>query len=159
MKAFCIIPLLAILISTTLAVSESPMTEEEEYNLLIKIDIHLAATRGLIQGLKRGFYQQYSFELKPNCFGEESEILLYKTYEIIEYEIWSRLYELPGYIYDLYLIADSECELEENIYDLMVICDTHNCTLERVVENESDSVFEITGVINSALAIYYMDTT
>ena len=48
MKAFCIIPILAILISTTLAVSESPMTEEEEYNLLIKIDINLAATRGLI---------------------------------------------------------------------------------------------------------------
>merc|ERR1712227_547434 len=66
---------------------------------------------------------------------------------------------MGAYIYDLYLIADSECELEENIYDLMIICDTHVCTLERVVENETDAVFEITGLINSILAIYYMDTS
>jgi hypothetical protein len=80
------------------------------------------------------------------------------VYEIYEYKIMYRLYELPAYLYDLYLIADSECELEEKIYDLMVICDTHICSLEKVVENEQDSVFEITGVINSMLAIYYMDT-
>ena len=85
--------------------------------------------------------------------------MLYKIYEIMEYRIMHRIYELPGYFYDLYLIADSECELEENIYDLIVICDTHICTLEKVVENEVASIFQVTGVINSILAVYYMDTS
>ena len=86
-------------------------------------------------------------------------MLLFKIYEILEYEIYHSLYELPGYFYDLYLIADYECELEENIYDLVVICDTHICTLERVIENEVAYVFQVTGVINSLLAVYYLDVS
>lgn len=107
--------------------------------------------------MKRGFYQQYSYEVKPNCFGEESEVLMYKIYEIIAYEVWFRLYELPGIFYDLYLIVDKDCQLEENVYDLVVICDTHICTLERIIQNEVSAIFQVTGVVNSILAVYYMD--
>jgi hypothetical protein len=134
----------------------SALSHEEEVALIKKIDISMAAVRGTIQGLKRGFYQEYTYEIKPNCFGESTEVLLYKFFEIIEYEIWSRLYEIPGYVYELWLVADQECQLEESIYDLIVICDTHVCSLEKVVENEIGAVFQITSVLNSVLAIYYI---
>jgi hypothetical protein len=117
----------------------------------------MAAVRGTIQGLKRGFYQEYTFEIKPNCFGETTEVQMFKFFEIIEYQIWSRLWEIPGYLYELWLVADQECQLEESIYDLIVICDTHVCTLEKVVDNEIGAVFQITSVLNSLGAIYYMD--
>ena len=134
------------------------LTYEEEKALVQKIDYNMGAIRGIIQGMKRGFYQEYTYEIKPNCFGETTEVLLYKFYEILEYKIWSRLYELPGYIYELWLVADQECQLEESIYDIMVICDTHICSLEKVVTNEIGAVFQITSVLNSIAAIYYLNT-
>jgi hypothetical protein len=53
-------------------------------------------------------------------------------------------------------VADNECQLEEAIYDLLVICDTHVCALEKVVSNEIAAVFQITSVLNSIAAIYYI---
>lgn len=81
---------------------------------------------------------------------------MYNFYEICSYQVWSRLYEVPGYIYELWLVADQECQLEEAIYDMMVICDTHVCTLEKVVSNEIGAIFQITSVLNSIAAIYYV---
>ena len=152
MKFLLLLALLSSLVSANL-------TYEEEKALVGKIDYNMAAIRGTIQGMKRGFYQQYTFELKPNCFGETTEVLLYKFYEIVEYEIWERLWEVPGYLYELWLVADQECELEAGIFDLMVICDTHVCTLEKVVTNEIAAIFQITSVLNSIAAIYYVDPT
>ena len=93
--------------------------------------------------------------MNPQCFGESSQILLFKTYDILMYQKWARLFEVPGHIYNLYLIADLQCRLEENIYDLLVICDTHNCTFERLVENEEQAIFQMTGVVNAFLAICF----
>ena len=39
----------------------------------------------------------------------------------------------------------------------MVICDTHICTLEKVVDNELGAIFQWTSVLNSIGAIYYIN--
>ena len=129
------------LVALVLSLVSSELSELQEQDLVKKIDYNLAGIRGIIQGLKRGFYQEYTFEIKPNCFGETTEVMVYNFYEIIDYQIWYRLYEVPGYVYELWLVADQECQLEEAIYDIMVICDTHVCSLEKVVSNEIAAVF------------------
>jgi len=55
--------------------------------------------------------------------------------------VWSRLYELPGYIYAIYLSADSECQLEELVFDLAMFCDKHNCSTKKIIENDTTAMF------------------
>lgn len=68
-----------------------------------------ASIRGTIHGYRRSFYKQYSYELNPQCFGEEAEIVGYRVWFILEREQWLHLYEVPGFLYSLYLLATDEC--------------------------------------------------
>lgn len=97
----------------------------------------------------------YSFENKPQCFGEEAMDTGFQTYLVIYTMNWARLYEMPGYIYDIILMADKECELEESIYDLFEFCSLYDCTIEKQLENDVSMIFQITGILNSVGAIYY----
>jgi len=73
------------LVALVLSLVSSELSELQEQDLVKKIDYNLAGIRGIIQGLKRGFYQEYTFEIKPNCFGETTEVMVYNFYEIIDY--------------------------------------------------------------------------
>lgn len=124
---------------------------------MYKINYWFAGFRGFLQGVKRGFYKEYSFEIQSGCFGEESEILAYKSYEIFEFHNWSRLFMVPGYVYDLFIMADQRCQLEENIYDVVAHCYDNDCSFEKIIENEEAAIFQIIGVLNSLAAAYYQD--
>jgi len=97
----------------------------------------------------------YSYEIKPQCFGEEAMDTGFNVYIIIYFFKWARLYEMPGYVYDLFIMFDKECEIEESIYDIIDFCSTYDCTLEKQLENDVAMIFQITGILNSIGAVYY----
>jgi hypothetical protein len=76
---------LIYLATILLTIVSCELSEQQERELVVNIDKNLASTRGVIQGLKRGFYQEYTFEIKPNCFGETTEVLMFNFYEIYVY--------------------------------------------------------------------------
>ena len=78
---------------------------------MIDVENTFAAARGSIQGFKRGFYNQKSLEIRPECFGSESDEMGFQVYSIFKDFDWARIYELPGYFYQIYLSADNECQL------------------------------------------------
>ena len=55
-------------------------------------------------------------------------------------------------------MADLNCQLEETIFDLKVFCRDHDCSMEKLLENEMTNIFVLTGVLNAYAAIYYQDT-
>ena len=59
--------------------------------------------RGFIQGFKQSFYQRYSLEIKPNCFGTSTLVNEYNIYKILNTNQYMNLYEIPGKLYALYL--------------------------------------------------------
>ena len=97
--------------------------ETFDENVRIELENDFFAGKGLIQGFKRGFYKRYSYEIQPQCFGEEMQIIGFETYSIFEYENWAELYELPGFLYQLWLMLDVSCELEDMLYDIMIFCE------------------------------------
>ena len=64
---------------------------------------------------------------------------------------------VPGYVYDLFIMADQRCQMEENIYDVFAHCYDNDCSLEKIIENEESAIFQIIGVLNSLAAAYYQD--
>ena len=65
----------------------------------------------------------------------------FNVYMIIRFFNWARLYEMPGYIYDLTIMADKECEIEESIYDVLEFCSNNDCTFEKQLENDVAAIF------------------
>jgi len=59
-----------------------------EKDIISQIDVIYGGLRGLLEGYKRGFYKEYSYELSPQCFGEESEVNGYRVVYIIKNEQW-----------------------------------------------------------------------
>ena len=129
-----------------------------DMDLISQIDIVFASIRGAVQGLKRGFYKQYTLEISPQCFGEESEIMGYRIAQLIKNEEWVKLYEVPGFVYDILIMAVDKCGLEENMYDLMAFCSNHDCSFEKLAKNELGQIFIVTGFINSIAAAIWVNT-
>jgi hypothetical protein len=36
-----------------------------------------------------------------------------------------------------------------------MFCDKHNCSLEKIIENDTSAMFQITGILNAVAAVYY----
>jgi hypothetical protein len=52
-------------------------------------NFYMSIFRGVIQGLTRGFYKSYSYQLPDNCFGRESVEYLYyivESFSALEFE-------------------------------------------------------------------------
>ena len=89
--------------------NEDEITDENYDQLMSKIEYYCLGIKGLLQGYKRGFYKQESFETLPQCFGDEPQVLIYKIYDIC-YELdMGRLFELPPLIFNLYYMIMSSC--------------------------------------------------
>lgn len=65
--------------------------------------------------------------------------------------------ESVGVIYNVYYMADFECEVQDHIYDLSQFCFDHDCNPETLLRNEMGKVFQVTGSLNALAAIYYDD--
>ena len=113
-----------------------------------------AGIRGFIQGLKRGFYNRKSVDLSPQCFGSESVIQEYEIANIWNHQDFNRFYEIPGKLYSLWVMLDQECQTEELIYDFWLTCRMNNCDPEKIIKNDADNIFQLTGILNSAAVIY-----
>lgn len=99
------------------------------------------SARGFIQGFKRGFYQANSLVIKPTCFGNQTEEMIYHVYKVFFDKEWENLFIVPGFVYDIYLSAVVDCQVEELVYDLFEFCDKHNCTAMKIIENDIASIF------------------
>ena len=95
----------------------------EEQTLRYEVILAVASTRGIIQGIKRGFYSSISLQIKHTCLNREVQEMGYQIGLIFEHGAWARVYEIPSYLYEIYLSAVVECQLEEFIYDLLEFCD------------------------------------
>jgi hypothetical protein len=79
-------------------------------------------------------------------------------YKIFKYETWGKIYEIPGYLYEIYLSAIVECQIEEFVYDLAEFCDENDCSPEKIFENDVAAVFKIIGILNAFAAVTYEKT-
>ena len=79
----------------------------------------------------------------------------YQIYLITENWDWARMYELPGYTYQIYLSAVQECQLEALVYDLVRFCHDHSCSPSTIAANDKAAAFQITGILNALVAVYY----
>jgi hypothetical protein len=79
-------------------------------------------------------------------------------YKVFKYRTWKRLYEVPGYIYEIYLAAVVECQIEEFIFDLAEFCDENDCSPKKIFENDVAATFKIIGILNAFAAVYYEKT-
>ena len=90
--------------------------------------------------------------------GPESQEMGYLLYMVFSQESWVRLYEVPGYVYEIYLSAFDECQLEETVYDLAEFCDINDCSPKKILNNEIAAIFKITGILNAFAAVVYERT-
>lgn len=93
------------------------------------------ATRGLIQGFKKGLYLQTNFILKPQCFGEAFELQAYNFISIFLDLEWYKLYEIPGKLYSFLTMLDQSCGVEELIFDLWKFCYDKDCSVHTILQN------------------------
>ena len=49
-----------------------------------------------------------------------------------------KFYEIPGKLYALYLAFMNECQIEEFFYDFYVFCESNDCDLNNVVQNNGN---------------------
>jgi len=77
---------------------------------------------------------------------------------VIYHSQWVRLYEVPGYIYELYLTTTDQCEIVDVFYDLAEYCDSADCSLHKIFDNNFSSVFKIIGILNALAAVAYERT-
>lgn len=121
------------------------------------MDLGLSIVRGIMQGVHRGFYMDYEFELSQGCFGKDALMMMYeigKSWESLEFEyIWSSM----GLWYNLYYLWDYHCTIEKTLYDLSAWCFEHDCGWEKLMKNEMSKVFQVTGSLNAIAAVYYDD--
>jgi len=80
-------------------------------------------------------------------------------YKIFGKEEWWRLYELPGFLYEIYLTSVLECQVEELIFDLAEFCDKNDCSIERVFENDFKAAFQLVSIANSLAAVTFAKFT
>lgn len=81
--------------------------------------------------------------------------MIYHVYKVFFDQEWQNMFIVPGFVYDIYLSAVVDCQVEELIYDLFEFCDKHNCTAMKIIENDIASIFQITGIINGLCAVTY----
>lgn len=82
----------------------------------------------------------------------------FEMYKVFKYEEWGKIYLIPGYVYEIYLSAYVECQVEEFIYDLAEYCDENDCTIEKIFENDVAAAFKIIGIFNALAAVTYEKT-
>lgn len=152
---------LLLILCTLLAIitaQEAQPIEIKDEDIDKEIQSDFESARGFIQGFKRGFYNSISLKIKPQCFGDESQEMGFHIYEILRHLKWGRLYEIPGYMYEIYLSAVVECQIEETIYDLAEYCDKDGCNAEKVFNNTIGAAFKIIGIMNAFAAVTYEKT-
>ena len=49
-------------------------------SIKLEFEEHFQGARGFIQGFKRGFYKSESLEVRPECFGAESQEMAFMIY-------------------------------------------------------------------------------
>ena len=77
----------------------------------------------------------------------------FELYKVINDFEWARFYELPFYSYQLFLMFDKECETEGVLYDVVMACNENRCSMDKILENETRFIFQITGIVNSIVAV------
>ena len=82
----------------------------------------------------------------------------YQIYQIFHEEDWIRLYEVPGFSYEIYLSVVGECQMEELVYDIQVYCDQNDCAWTAIMKEDEANIFKITGIINSLVGVVYQGT-
>ena len=48
---------------------------------------------------------------------------------------------------------DKECETEGVLYDVVMACNENRCSMDKILENETRFIFQITGIVNSIVAV------
>jgi hypothetical protein len=63
--------------------------------------------------------------------------------------------KLHGLLFNLYFMFDHMCEIDQNLNDLANFCFDHDCSGEKLLQNEMSKIFQVTGALNGLAAIYY----
>ena len=119
------------------------------------IDLGVQKYRGFAQGYHRGLYKDYDWELTESCLSKESVKQLYYIQEIFAAFEWTRAIDITGLLFNMYHNVDTQCTLEDTLYDLANFCFDHDCSPEQLLQNELAKVFQVTGALNSLAAIFY----
>jgi len=96
------------------------LTDDEiaEMEIMWEYDFALAIVRGLIQGLARGFYKTYRYNLNEECFGKDAVLYIYYIVEGFQTLEFEPIMQSAGLIYNTWYMIEYECEFLDHIYDV-----------------------------------------
>ena len=126
-----------------------------QLEVMWEIDHDIQKFRGALQGWYRGFYKDYDWEIPQKCFGRTAVTQIYWLKHFGQDMSLDNFGKSLGLLYNLYYTFDYDCTLEDWLYDLSQFCFDHNCSPEKLLENNMGKVFQVTGALNALAAIYY----
>lgn len=120
-----------------------PKTAEElmELEQMWTLDLPMQKYRGFFQGFHRGLYKDYDYELPGACLSRQTVKQVYYIDKISSSFDFARAIDLLGLLYNVYYNVDSECTIEETLFDLSCFCFDHDCRGEKLLQNELKKVF------------------
>jgi hypothetical protein len=105
------------------------------------LDLPMQKYRGFIQGFHRGLYKDYDYELPEACLSRQTVKQVYYVNQISTSFDFARSIDLFGLMYNVYYNVDSECYIEHTMFDLSCFCFDHDCSGEKLMQNELKKVF------------------
>ena len=120
------------------------------------IHLNVSKARGFLTGFRRGFYKNYTFVLEEQCLGRDFvKYVFYLDFEIKNFKTFNDFMQVTGLLFNIYIMFDSKCSIEQWLWDMSHWCFTHNCDPEVLLKNEMKNVFQATGALNAIAAVFY----
>jgi len=105
------------------------------------LDLDVQKSRGMMQGIHRGLYKNYDWEMPEKCLSRQASMQMYYVQKITTTFDFMQIFQLMGLLYGLYYDVDFECNIENTLYDLSNFCFDHDCRFEKLLQNELGKVF------------------
>ena len=107
--------------------------EIAEMEIMWEYDYALSIVRGILQGLHRGFYKDYKWQIREQCFGRQAVEYMYYIVEGFSSLDAEAILQALGLIYNLWYMFEYECEILDNIFDVSLFCFNHDCNPEQLL--------------------------
>merc|ERR1711990_1077299 len=100
-----LILLLNVVLASVIDATES-MTRDEKLHEIDEIALWNEAAKGILEGMKQGWYNRYSVQLPPECLGHEAIVYEYKMWKIYTDRDFEHLWEVPANLYGFWIMLN-----------------------------------------------------
>lgn len=111
-----------------------------------------------LTGYERGFYNDTTIRLNPDCFGDYYVTKL-NEYEYLFYNDpfgshWENYFPEISLLYQFLYMWNNQCDIDEGIYDFMVFCWYRGCWPEQMLGNSEARWLYMLRDVNDALIVW-----